>query len=115
MSVVILPRRRAAWDIAISVVLLVLSYAAYWIGAVFALFSLAFLDSCSGDCSTTMAGDAQFSTALLLFALGVVGTAGTILLLVFRRRGWWAAAATLVLTIAGWLVGFVFYAHAVGG
>ena len=115
MTVLVPPRHRAAWDIAISVVLLVLSYAAYWIGAVFALFSLAFLDSCTGACITTMAGDAQFSTALVLFALGIVGTAGTIVLLVVRRRAWWAAAATLALTIAGWIVGFVVYGHAVGG
>ncbi|HXR44322.1 MAG TPA: hypothetical protein VN759_05910 [Pseudolysinimonas sp.] len=115
MTVVAAPRRLAAWDVAISIVLLVLSYAAYWIGAVFALFSLALLDSCSGDCSAPTAGSAPFTTALLLFALGIVGTAGTIVLLVFRRRGWWAAAATLVLTLAGWLVGFMLGTQAVGG
>ncbi len=115
MTVIVPVRHRVAWDIAVSVILLVASYAAYWIGAVFALFSLALLDSCAGACSTTLAGDVQFTTALLLFGFGVLGTACTILLLVFRRRGWWAAAVTLVLTIAGWLVGSVFYAQAVGG
>ncbi len=99
------PRRRAAWDVAVSAVLLVVAYIGYWIATFFAFLQLSLLTPCpEGACGTVHAGGVQFTAALVIFLLGVVGTAGTVVLQVFRRRSWWAALATLVLTIGGWLV-----------
>ncbi|MGN6327186.1 hypothetical protein [Pseudolysinimonas sp.] len=96
-------RCRAAWDIALSAVLLVVAYVGYWIGALFGFLQLSLLTPCpDGVCGTAQAGGVQFTAALVIFLLGVVGTAGTVALQVFRRRSWWAALATLVLSIGGW-------------
>lgn len=106
-------RRRAPWDVALSVVLLVVTYLAYWIGTVFAFVSLSILAPCpDGVCGTAQAGGVQFVAALVIFLVGVVGTAVTILLFVLRRRAWWAAAATLALTVAGWFTAFGLYSAA---
>jgi hypothetical protein len=106
-------RRRTAWDVALSAVLLVLAYVAYWIAAFFAFLQLSLLTPCpDGHCGTAQAGGIQFVAALIVFLVGVVGTAGVIALQVFRRRSWWAAAATLVLTVGGWFTAFGFYTAA---
>ena len=106
-------RRRAPWDVALSVVLLVVAYFAYWIGTVFAFVSLSILAPCpDGVCGTAQAGGVQFVAALVIFLLGVAGTAATIVLFLFRRRSWWAAATTLVLTVAGWFTAFGLYSAA---
>jgi hypothetical protein len=103
-------RRRAAWDVALSALLLVVSYIAYWIATFFAFLNLSILTPCASEtCGTAQAGNVQFVAALVIFLLGVVGTAGVVVLQVLRRRSWWAAGATLVLTIAGWFTAFGFY------
>jgi len=106
-------RRRAAWDIAVSAVLLVVAYIGYWIAVFFAFLQLSLLTPCPHDvCGTAQAGSVQFVAALVIFLLGVLGTAGVIALQVFRRRSWWAATATLVLTIGGWFTAFGLYSAA---
>ena len=107
------PGRRAAWDIAMSAVLLVVSYVGYWIGTLFAFLQLSLLTPCpEGRCGTVHAGGVQFVAALVIFLLGVLGTAGVVVLQLRRRRSWWAALATLVLTITGWFVAFGLYTAA---
>jgi len=106
-------RRRAAWDIAISAVLLVVSYTGYWIAVFFAFLQLSLLTPCpEAPCGTSHAGGVQFVAALVIFLIGVLGTAGVVVLQILRRRSWWAAVATLVLTIAGWFVAFGLYTAA---
>jgi hypothetical protein len=98
-------RRRVAWDIALSAVLLVVAYVAYWIATFFAFLQLSLLTPCdaaTASCGTAQAGNVQFLAAVIVFLMGVIGTAGVVVLQVLRRRSWWAAAATLVLTVGGW-------------
>lgn len=103
-------RRRAGWDLALSVGLLVVSYAVYWIAFVFAFLQLSLLAPCaSAGCGTVQAGTVQFLAALVLFLVGVLGTAGVVVLQVLRRRSWWAAAATLVVTLGGWILASVLF------
>lgn len=108
-------RPRKVWDIALSIVLLVLSYGAFLIGAVFALISVAFIDYCPEQCNAADAASSQIVTGIVLAIVALIATAVTVLLLVMRRRGWWVACASLVVMIVGWIVGFVFYELAVGG
>jgi hypothetical protein len=106
-------RRRAAWDIAVSAVLLVVACIAYWIATFFAFLQLSLLTPCpEAPCGTVHAGGVQFVAALVIFLLGVLGTAAVVVLQILRRRSWWAALATLVLTIAGWFVAFGLYTAA---
>jgi uncharacterized membrane protein len=103
-------RRRAAWDLALSAVLLVVAYAAYWIAFVFAFLQLSLLTPCAtAGCGTAAAGNIQFLAALGVFLVGVLGTAGVVVLQVLRRRSWWAATATLVLTLGGWILASVLF------
>lgn len=107
-------RRRRVGDVAASIVLLVLSYSAFLIGAVFALIGLSFIDDCpSGSCSVNAAVDAQFTTGVVLAIAALVGTIVTILLLVKRRRGWWVALITFATIVVGWIVGFILFTMAV--
>jgi len=105
-------RTRKVWDIALSVVLLVLSYAAFLVGALFAVFSVAFIDYCPEPCHADAAASAQVITGIVLATVALLGTVATIILIVVRRRAWWVAAATLLLVLVGWIVGFVAYAVA---
>ena len=109
------PARRAkGWDIALSIVLLVLAGSAFGVGAFVAVFSLAFLDYCPPEtCSSDGAAAAQIGGGFVIALLALVGTVATIILLALRRRGWWVALLTLVVTILGWVGAFVLYAVAV--
>jgi uncharacterized membrane protein HdeD (DUF308 family) len=79
-------RPRTVWDVALSIVLLVLANASFLIGALFATFSIAFI--------------------------ALVGSVLTIVFLVRRRRAWWVALGTLLLVVVGWIVGFLVFASA---
>lgn len=115
MSVVVTQQRtRKAWDIALSVVLLVLSYAAFLLGALFALFSVAFIDYCPEPCHAGEAAGAQVVAGIVGAIVALVGTIATIVLIVVRRRAWWVAAATLFLVVVGWIAGFIAYTVAFG-
>ena len=107
-------RRRRTGDVAASIVLLLLAYGAFFIGAVFALLGLSFLDNCPEEtCSVTAAVDLQFTTGIVLALAALTGTIVTVLLLVFRRRGWWVALLTLATMVIGWIVGFILFTAAV--
>ena len=108
-------RSRKVWDIALSIVLLVFSYVAFLIGALFAVFSVAFIDYCPEPCSATAAAGSQATVGVVLAIVALVATIVTILLLVLRRRGWWVAAASLLIIVVGWIVGFALYAAALQG
>ena len=83
--------------------------------AVFALFSLAFLDYCPPEsCSAEGAVTAVGTALIAAFAIGVVGLVATIVQLVRRRPGWPFAVATLVLCVIAVVCGGVGYAMAVG-
>lgn len=105
-------RERKVWDVALSVVLIVLADAAFVVGAIFAIFSVAFIDYCPEGCDSNSAVSVQVAVGAILAFVGLLGTIITIVLIVRRRRGWWVALATLLLITVGWIVGFLLYASA---
>ncbi|MEO5534913.1 MAG: hypothetical protein ABIR17_07245 [Pseudolysinimonas sp.] len=116
MSIVTPPqlRPRKVWDIALSVILLVLTYAAFLIGATFMLLALAFTDKCTPEtCNTALASHSAIIAGALIALVGLVATAVVVVLLVRRFRAWWVAAAALALTILGWIISFAIYGAAV--
>jgi hypothetical protein len=108
-------RPRKVWDIALSIVLLVCNYVAFLVGALFAVFSVAFIDYCPEPCSATDAAGSQATVGVVLASVALLATILTIVLLVVRRRAWWVPAASLLIIIVGWIVGFAFYAAALQG
>ena len=108
-------RQRKVWDIALSIVLLVFTYVAFLVGALLAVFSVAFIDYCPAPCSAAAAAGAQVSTGVVLASVALVATILTIVLLVVRRRAWWVGAASLLIMLIGWIVGFALYAAAIQG
>jgi len=103
-------------DIAVSIVLLVLTALFLVAAAFFGLFSLAFLDSCPPQsCSVEGAVTAVMFGVGAAVAVGVVGLIITVVQLVRRRRGWPFAALTLVLCVIAVCLGGVGYVIAVGG
>ncbi len=106
-------RSRKVWDVALSIVLIVLANTSFLLGAIFAVFSVAFLDYCPAGCDSHSAVSIQFTAGALLALVGLVGTILTIVFLVLRRRGWWIALVTLVVIILGWIVSFLLYSAAV--
>ena len=113
-SVMVVARRRALWDIVVSIVALVFSCAVFFIGAVFSVFGVAFAQDCS-SCNTGPASGGLIALAAALAFVALIGTIVTIVLQVFRRCSWWVALATLLLVIVGWIVGFAVFAGAVSG
>ncbi|MFC5503595.1 hypothetical protein ACFPJ4_15220 [Lysinimonas soli] len=114
-TIVLVPvRRRAVWDIAVSIIALVFSYAVFFIGAVFAVLGASFAQDCS-SCNTGPATGGLVGLAAALAFVALIGTIATIVLQVFRRRTWWVAAATLLVVIVGWIVGFAVFASALSG
>ena len=108
-------RTRKGWDVAVSVVLLVLAAAVGIVGGIVAFVSVAFLDNCPPEsCSVDGAVSAQFTAALVVILAFVVGLIATIVTLATRRRGWWVALLTVVVLVVVWLLGFVGYFAAVG-
>ena len=103
---------RKIWDVALSIALIVLADAAFAVGAVFAVFSVAFIDYCPEGCDSNSAVSVQVAIGAILAFIGLLGTVLTIVLLVRRRRGWWVALATFLLITVGWIVGFLLYAAA---
>lgn len=103
-------------DIAVSVVLLVLTALFLAASAFFGLFSLAFLDSCPPEsCSVEGAVTAVMFGVGAALAIGVLGLIITVVQLVRRKRGWPFAGATLVLCAVAVVLGGVGYVIAVGG
>jgi hypothetical protein len=107
-------RSRKGWDIALSVVFLVLATIVGIIGSIFAFISLAFIDYCPPGCSVDGAVNAQFAAVLAVVLIGAVGLIATIVLLVTRRRAWWVALLTLVLILVALVLGWLGATAAVG-
>ena len=103
-------------DIAISIVLLVLTALFLAVSAFIGLFSLAFLDSCpQASCSVEGAVTAVMFGVGAALAVGLVGLIITVVRLVQRKRGWPFAGATLALCAIAVVLGGVGYVIAVGG
>jgi hypothetical protein len=101
-------RTRTGWDVALSVVFLVLATLVGIVGSFLAFVSLAFVDDCPPEsCSVDGVVNAQFAAVLVVVLVGIVGLIATIVLLAARRRAWWVALLTLVLIVlalvAGWI------------
>jgi len=105
-------RERAVWDVALSIVLLLFANTSFVLGAIFAIFGVAFIDYCPEGCDANSAVSIQFATGAILAFLALLGTILTIVLLVRRRRGWWLALTTLLIVVLGWIVGFLLFAAA---
>jgi hypothetical protein len=98
------PRReRKLWDVALSVVLMILSIGAYLTGAVLAVLGVALFGSCNGG---TCGGGAVTSAGLVLLIVTIVGILATIGLLLARLRAWWLAAVLLGTIIVAWIVSY---------
>lgn len=96
-------RERRFWDVALSIVLIILSIGAYLTGALFGLLGIALFGNCpTGTCG----GETVTTTGLVLLGVLVLGSAATIGLLMLRFRGWWLAALVLATIIVAWIVGY---------
>jgi hypothetical protein len=104
-------RRRAIWDIALSIVLLVLSYSAFLVGGLFAALGSGLAQDCT-YCSVSSASSLLIVFGASLTLVTLIGTVLTIVLQVTVRRSWWVAATTFLLVAVGWIVGFLLFAAA---
>ena len=96
-------RERRFWDVALSIVLIILSIGAYLTGALIGLLGIAIFGNCpTGTCG----GETVTTTGLVLLGVTILGSAATIGLLVLRLRGWWLAALMLVSIIVAWIVAY---------
>jgi hypothetical protein len=108
-------RRFAAWDLVLTIAVIVLTGAFLVITAFVDFFSALLVGTCSSlDCRPGTAVAALGISWFSMLVVGVVGAIVAIVLLVKRRRAWWVALLALVLVIAGWVAGFLFYTAAVG-
>jgi hypothetical protein len=107
-------RRRAVWDVALSIVLLVLSYSGFLVGGLFAALGAGLAQDCT-TCTVSSAGGILIVFGASLALITLLGTVVTIVLQVAARRSWWVAATTFLLVAVGWIVGFLVFAGALGG
>jgi uncharacterized BrkB/YihY/UPF0761 family membrane protein len=110
------PRRRALWDIVLSIVLLVVAIVGAAIGGFLQLFLVAFTDycppkTCHQDLGLSEVGIVYVCMVVVLLAAIVL----TILLLVLRRRAWWIALIGLIVVAIGVILAIALYFFAVGG
>ncbi|SEH77578.1 hypothetical protein SAMN04489835_3990 [Mycolicibacterium rutilum] len=102
-------------DLAVSITALLLTVVMIGVGAVFGMFSLAFLDHCPPEsCSEQGAVNAVFTAVLVAGGIGVTGLVVKIVQLARRRRGWPFAAATFGLCLLTFVLGGVGLSTAVG-
>jgi hypothetical protein len=104
-------RRRAVWDVALSIVLLLVSYSAFLIGGLFAAFGSGLAQDCT-HCSVSSASSLLIAFGASLALVTLLGTIVTVALQVASRRSWWVAATTFLLVAIGWIVGFLLFAAA---
>ena len=104
------------WDIALSIVFLVVAVGTLLVSAFGQLFITAFTDYCPPE---TCHADVGFGEAITVYGVVVIililAIAATIVFLVTRRRAWWIALIGLVVVIIGAIVAFALYFVAVGG
>jgi hypothetical protein len=110
------PKRRsfAAWDLIITISLLVCSLVGVVVTAVLDLaLALSGADYCCGRAAT---GSALLLTVWVATAVVVlIATIVSVVLLVTRRRSWWVATLGVVILIGGTITGFWLYAGIVSG
>ena len=107
------PRPARIGDSVFSIVLLLVAMAAYFIGLVFSVLTLAFADSCTqATCNVDGAVSAQSTTAVILAIVLLLGAIATIVFaFVLRRRAWPIALVTIIAILVGWVIGaIVFFA-----
>lgn len=102
-------------DVVLSAVLSVISAVIWVAAAVMEFFAMAFTDYCPAE---SCSADRAFMSILVALgaaaALIVVGGIVATIRIIRRRLGWPFPAATLVLSIAAEIIGFVGYVAAVG-
>ncbi|MBN9607362.1 MAG: hypothetical protein J0G30_12205 [Actinomycetales bacterium] len=109
-------RPRRAWDIGLSILLLLLAAATALLGFILAVFNLAFVVDCSSAlCSPGRVVGSQYGSGVAVAVILVSGTIFTMFSIVRWRRGWWAALLTFLLVLAAWIVGWVLLNAAAGG
>jgi hypothetical protein len=102
-------------DLVLSIVLLVISAVSWAAAAGMELLVMAFTDYCPAETCNADRAFLSIAVALLIAAaVVVVGAVVAIIRIVRRRLGWPFAAATLLLSIAAEVLGFVGYIAAVG-
>ena len=106
-------RRRATWDIALSIIFLIGNAVVFVGGAFISVFVMAFTDYCPPGCDIDAGVNAVFAVGTGLAVVGLAATVVTIVLLARRRRAWWLPLATGLLTLIGWVVAFALYTDAV--
>jgi hypothetical protein len=95
-------------DAAGSIVLLVLSFAAYLIGVILSFFGFLVTGICAErSCNAEAGTTAQAIVAVTLAVILLLGAGISIALIVSRRRAVVVALVTLILIIVGWLVGVI--------
>jgi hypothetical protein len=107
------PRPARIGDSVLSIVLLLVAMASYFVGLVFSVLILGFANSCTAaTCNVAAAVAAQSTTAIVLAAVLLLGAVATIVFaFVLRRRAWPIALITIVVLLVGWIVGaIVFFA-----
>jgi hypothetical protein len=106
---------RPRWDVALSIVLLVVAAVGWVAAAGMEFLLLAFTDSCPPErCSVERAATFVTVSVSVAAALTVIGAVTTIVRIVRRRSGWPYAAATLGLSVVAEVLGVVGYVAAVG-
>ena len=103
-------RPQRVGDTFVSIVLLLIAMAAYFIGLVFSVLTLAFADNCGGTCNSAGAVGAQSATAVILAVLLLVGAVATIVLAFgLKRRAWPVALGTIIALLIGWVIGAIVF------
>jgi uncharacterized BrkB/YihY/UPF0761 family membrane protein len=106
---------RSAADLWISIAVLVVTVLMGGVGAVFGLFSLAFLDYCPPEsCSVDGAVTAVMTALMIAAVVGMIGMIVTIVQLVRRKPAWPFAVGTLVVCAVVLVGGAIGYGAAVG-
>lgn len=106
--------RRSGVDIAVSIVVLVLTVLFGAVAAFLGVFSLAFIDHCPpATCSVDGAVNAVFTALLAAAGIGLAGLVVTVIQLVRRKTAWPFAVGTFVLCVSAVLLGGVGYSAAV--
>lgn len=109
------PRTRAAWDIVLSIVFLVVAMVGALVAAFAQFFIFAFTDYCPpATCHLDEAVGGVFVVWFLIGAVILAAIVLTIVFLVKRRRAWWIGLSAIGAVIIGAIVGFVVYYSAVG-
>lgn len=109
-------RKRALWDIILTVILLVVTVIAASIASLFGLFLAFMSDSCGavGECNIDQLGVGMALAVGGVWLAPVAAIVAAVVLLVLRRRAFWVALLGLVLVGAIWALGFALAAGAVG-